>query len=187
MRGGDLHWIWKPYALYQDIDLVYIDHHNFDWTSYRSHRLLTGLRCSCLWRTRRFYQCSMWVIVPLFLLVIFDRAFLKPFSTSSRTSWTLDTYTSLMLLAPPLHLYSVSLALSWHCPKPSSTGLRNTTAAVRKRLHPEDLMHILMPLIRLCCWSQWPSNPIRLLGHSKRVSQYPQNSLSAHLYRYITK
>ncbi|KAH7107998.1 hypothetical protein BKA62DRAFT_764073 [Auriculariales sp. MPI-PUGE-AT-0066] len=23
MRGGDLHWIWKPYALYQEIDLVY--------------------------------------------------------------------------------------------------------------------------------------------------------------------
>ncbi|EJC98473.1 uncharacterized protein FOMMEDRAFT_96779 [Fomitiporia mediterranea MF3/22] len=22
-NGGDLHWIWKPYALYQDIDLVY--------------------------------------------------------------------------------------------------------------------------------------------------------------------
>ncbi|KZW00855.1 hypothetical protein EXIGLDRAFT_603719 [Exidia glandulosa HHB12029] len=23
MRGGDLHWIWKPYSLYQDVDLVY--------------------------------------------------------------------------------------------------------------------------------------------------------------------
>ncbi|KAK7691463.1 hypothetical protein QCA50_004862 [Cerrena zonata] len=23
MRGGDLHWIWKPYELYQEIDLVY--------------------------------------------------------------------------------------------------------------------------------------------------------------------
>lgn len=23
MRGGDLHWVWKPYSLYQDIDFVY--------------------------------------------------------------------------------------------------------------------------------------------------------------------
>lgn len=23
MRGGDLHWLWKPYSIYQDIDLVY--------------------------------------------------------------------------------------------------------------------------------------------------------------------
>ncbi|KIP05673.1 hypothetical protein PHLGIDRAFT_107951 [Phlebiopsis gigantea 11061_1 CR5-6] len=23
MRGGDLHWIWSPYSLYQDIDYVY--------------------------------------------------------------------------------------------------------------------------------------------------------------------
>ncbi|KAK2462822.1 hypothetical protein APHAL10511_005213 [Amanita phalloides] len=23
MRGGDLHWIWKPYSLYQEIDYVY--------------------------------------------------------------------------------------------------------------------------------------------------------------------
>jgi len=23
MRGGDLHWLWKPYAIYQDVDLVY--------------------------------------------------------------------------------------------------------------------------------------------------------------------
>ncbi|EJD45575.1 hypothetical protein AURDEDRAFT_114131 [Auricularia subglabra TFB-10046 SS5] len=23
MRGGDLHWIWKPYSIYQDVDLVY--------------------------------------------------------------------------------------------------------------------------------------------------------------------
>lgn len=23
MKGGDLHWIWAPYALYQEIDLVY--------------------------------------------------------------------------------------------------------------------------------------------------------------------
>ncbi|KAH7890236.1 hypothetical protein F5I97DRAFT_625 [Phlebopus sp. FC_14] len=23
MRGGDLHWIWKPYALYQEVDYVY--------------------------------------------------------------------------------------------------------------------------------------------------------------------
>lgn len=22
MRGGDLHWIWSPYALYQEVDLV---------------------------------------------------------------------------------------------------------------------------------------------------------------------
>lgn len=22
MRGGDLHWIWSPYSLYQDIDYV---------------------------------------------------------------------------------------------------------------------------------------------------------------------
>jgi len=23
MKGGDLHWIWKPYALYQEVDYVY--------------------------------------------------------------------------------------------------------------------------------------------------------------------
>ncbi|GLB41261.1 hypothetical protein LshimejAT787_0904760 [Lyophyllum shimeji] len=23
MRGGDLHWLWKPYSIYQDIDYVY--------------------------------------------------------------------------------------------------------------------------------------------------------------------
>jgi len=23
MKGGDLHWLWKPYALYQEIDYVY--------------------------------------------------------------------------------------------------------------------------------------------------------------------
>ncbi|RDB30051.1 hypothetical protein Hypma_013887 [Hypsizygus marmoreus] len=23
MRGGDLHWIWKPYSLYQDVDYMY--------------------------------------------------------------------------------------------------------------------------------------------------------------------
>ncbi|EJD37893.1 hypothetical protein AURDEDRAFT_72744 [Auricularia subglabra TFB-10046 SS5] len=23
MRGGDLHWIWRPYSIYQDMDLVY--------------------------------------------------------------------------------------------------------------------------------------------------------------------
>ncbi|TFK50422.1 hypothetical protein OE88DRAFT_1631340 [Heliocybe sulcata] len=23
MKGGDLHWIWKPYAIYQDVDYIY--------------------------------------------------------------------------------------------------------------------------------------------------------------------
>lgn len=44
MKGGDLHWIWKPYALYQDID--YVSYRRRSQLAHSSHGItqVYGLR-----------------------------------------------------------------------------------------------------------------------------------------------